>query len=64
VKNQNNEKLYSNISNNIPQMEDDYPNPSMCTMCPFVYMIWMMGMNPYQHMVEETSLYLNPLIED
>lgn len=61
---QNNNELYSNISDNISQIEDMCPNPEMCSMCPFVFMVQLMGMNPNQHIVEETSLYFNPLIED
>lgn len=58
------------ISNNIPQMQNNIPEmgntcpmPMMCAMCPLVYMMYAMGMNPHQYMMDK-SLYLNPLIEE
>ena len=63
MKDQNNENLYSDIQD-MSQIEDMCPEPRTCSMCPFVFMVQMMGMNPDKNIVEETSLYLNPLLED
>lgn len=56
------------ISNNMPEMNQINPmgqfNPMCCPICPLMYMMIMMGMNPNQYMMDDKSLYFNPYLAE
>ncbi len=60
----------SHISDNMSKIQDGTspagvtcPMPMMCGMCPLIYMMYALGINPNQYLYGK-SLYLDPRISE